>query len=171
MAEDRLRRLARSIDGLEAKDEELLRRAREIEANRRKGAMELYALCSEFVESVNRLVSKVRLELGPPEFTEGNFRDPGANLFQINAKGRMVLLEFRATDTLTSTEHFRTPYTLEGSVRWYNQDLLDRVDIQEHGLFYCLNRREAAWRFFDGRTQRSGHVDREYLIGLLEALV
>lgn len=171
MAEDRLRKLARSIDGLEAKDEELLRRAREIEAMRRKGAVELYGLCSEFVQSVNKLVSKVRLDLGPPDFSEENFRDPGANLFQINAKGRVVLLEFRATDTLTSTEHFRVPYALEGSVRWYNQDLLDRVDIQEHGLFFCINRRETAWRYFDGRTQRSGQVDRDYLIGVLETLL
>jgi hypothetical protein len=171
MADDRLKKLARNIDAWAEKDEAVLRQTREIEGLRRQGAAELHALCAEFVEAVNALVTRIRLELDPPAFGENDFRDPGVNLFQINARGRVIQIEFRATDTLTSTDRLRTEYTLEGAVRWYNQALLERVEIQEHLLFYCLEKERRTWRYLDAARQRGAPVDQGYLIQLMERLV
>lgn len=170
MPEERLRRLAQAIDRLAAKDEELLRRTREIEALRREAAAGLHRICSEFVESVNALVTKVRLELSPPDYSPDAFRDPGANLFQINAKGRVIQIEFEATEALTSTENYRYSYIIQGAVRCFNQELLDRVDIQEQRVFFCVDKRRE-WRYLDTRGQRSGTFDGDFLAGLFEKLV
>ena len=40
-------------------------------------------------------------------------------------------MAFRATPELVSTEDFRVPYTLEGTVRAFNQELLDKDLIEE----------------------------------------
>ena len=72
--------------------------------------------------------------------------------------------------TVTSTDDLRTPYTLEGSVRWFNQDLLERDDIKDHRLYYCLDKGRSLWRYYDARSHRTGPVDDEYLAALLEQL-
>jgi len=63
------------------------------------------------------------------------------------------------------------PYILSGAVRCFNQQLLERDLIEEQLLFYTLEKSRNLWRFFDVRTYRSGPVDAEYLISLLEQLV
>ncbi len=79
--------------------------------------------------------------------------------------------EFSSTPELVSTEDFRIPYIISGSVRAFNQMLLDRDVIEEQLLFYTLEKRMRMWRFFDPRTYRSGPFDQEYLVCLMEQLL
>jgi hypothetical protein len=167
----RFRRLAQSIDALAEKDESFLRRTREIAALRRAAAAGLHAICSDFVGSLNRLLSRCELVLDPPEFSPEAFREDAKNLFQINVQGRILQVEFEASPGLVSTEDLRVPYTLQGAVRAFNQELLDRSLIEEQLLFYTLEKDKRMWRFFDARTYRSGPFDQEYLISLMEQLL
>ena len=167
----RLKRLAKSIDALGHKDEHRLNHAREMADTRRKAASELHAICNGFVLAVNSLLSCGRVLLDPPDFPEEAFREEDGNLIQINASGRILQIHFSATKELISTEDFRIPYTIEGSVRAYNQDLLDKDVIEEQLLFYTFERGKKMWRFFDARTYRSGPLDQEYLVNLMEQLV
>ena len=80
-------------------------------------------------------------------------------------------LEFEVTPELVSTEDFRIPYTLQGFVRGFNQELLEKDLIEEQLIFYTLEKPQPIWRFFDVRTHRSGRFDQEYLISLMERLV
>ena len=80
-------------------------------------------------------------------------------------------MSFSATPGLVSTEDFRIPYTLEGSIRAFNQELLEKDIIEEQLLFYTLESEKKMWRFFDARTYRSGPFDQEYLICLMEQLI
>jgi hypothetical protein len=169
--EARLRRLAASIDSLAEKDEGVLQRAREIAAVRRAAAVDLYAICADFVASVNRLLARMEVELDPPSFGAGSFQEDLANLLQINVRGRILQVSFSATAELVSTEDFRVPYTLEGTVHAFNQELLDKDIIEEQLIFYTLENHKKMWRFFDARTYRSGPFDQEYLIGLMERLL
>jgi hypothetical protein len=171
-AEDaRLQRLARNIDSLTAKDQQSAQHAQEMAALRRMAAVELHSICADFVAALNRLLSETEVLLDPPSFTEDAFRDEGINLIQISVRGRILQVGFTATADWVSTEDFRIPYTLEGSVRAFNQALLEKDLIEEQLLFYTLEREKKLWRFFDGRTYRSGPFDREYLIGLMEQLL
>ena len=70
-----------------------------------------------------------------------------------------------------STEDFRVPYTLEGFVRAFNQELLDKDIIEEQLIFYTLEKGGKMWRFFDARTYRSGQFDQGYLVSLMEQLI
>jgi len=167
----RLKRLAESIDALAEKDESSLRHAREMSALRRAAAAMLHATCADFVGSINRLLSHGEVALDPPAFSGDAFREEAANLFQINVRGRILQIAFEATPELISTEEFRIPYTLAGSVRAFNQELLDKDLIEEQLIFYTLERDRKMWRFFDARTYRSGPFDREYLISLMEQLI
>ena len=167
----RFKRLAQSIDALAEKDESFLRHAREIAALRRTAAAGLYAICSGFVDSLNRLLSRCEMVLDPPEFSPDAFQEDGKNLFQINVQGRILQVEFEAAPELISTEDLRIPYTLQGVVRAFNQELLDRSLIEEQLLFYTLEKEKKMWRFFDARTYRSGPFDQEYLISLMEQLI
>jgi len=63
------------------------------------------------------------------------------------------------------------PYTLEGTVRAFNQELLEKDLIEEQLIFYTLEGKQGMWRFFDARTYRSGPFDLEYLIALMEQLI
>ena len=92
-------------------------------------------------------------------------------LMQIQVRGRILQIAFTATPGLTSTEEFRIPYILEGSVRAFNQQLLDKHLMEEQLLFYTLEGRGAMWRYFDTRNYRSGHFDREYLMTLMEEVI
>src|SRR5690242_471144 len=146
-------------------------RAREIFELRRSAAHELHAICAEFVTSLNELLPEPLVRLDPLEFSQDGFNETGVNLFQINVRGRILQVEIEATPELISTEDFRVPYTLEGTVRAFNQALLDKDLIEEQLLFYTVEKNKSMWRFFDARTYRSGEFDRDYLIALMEQLL
>lgn len=167
----RLKRLAESIEALEEKDEGLLRHAREIASIRQAAAADLYAICADFVGSVNRLLKRVEVELDPPVYNATSFQDEAVNLVQVNVRGRILQVSFSTTSELISTEDFRVPYTLEGTVRAFNQELLDKDIIEEQLIFFTVEENKRMWRFFDARTYRSGPFDQEYLIGLMEQLL
>jgi len=167
----RLKRLARNIEALAAKDEILLRHSRDIAALRRAAAADLHAICADFVNSVNRLMELSEMQLDPHGFAGEHFRDDITNLVQINVRGRILQVAYRATPELISTEDFRVPYTLEGTVRAFNQALLEKDLIEEQLIFFTIEHHKKMWRFFDARTYRSGPFDQEYLIGLMEQLL
>jgi hypothetical protein len=169
--EKRFKKLAQSIEALVEKDDKLIQQTREIEELRRLGALQLHAICAGFVAGVNRHLKNAALEFDPPEYSPEAFRGDGPNLFQINVRGRIVEVEFEASETLISTEDFRLPYILKGAVRGFNQQLLDREAIEEQLLFYTLEKKQNGWRYFDARTYRTGFFDGEYLLALMEQLV
>ena len=72
---------------------------------------------------------------------------------------------------MSSTEEFHIPYILHGSVRSFNQEMLEHVVVPETLLFYCLERQGAIWSVFDPRTHRTTPFDEEYLITIMEKLV
>jgi hypothetical protein len=167
----RLKKLAARIDALVEKDEKAIRQAREIAAKRRSGASELYGICAAFVKAVNSLATRAHVALDPTQYEPGAFREDSPNLVQINARGRIIQIEFHGTEAPISTEEFRIPYIMEGEVRCFNQELLDRQSVEEQMLFYCLEKQGAMWRFFDPRTYRNGPFDEAFLIAMMEQLV
>ena len=78
--------------------------------------------------------------LDPPDFGQEAFREEGRNLIQMNVRGRILQIEFGSTEELVSTEEFRIPYTMDGSVRAFNQDLLEKDIIEEKLLYYTLEK-------------------------------
>jgi hypothetical protein len=170
-ADPRLRRLARSIEALAEKDGVTLRRSREIDGLRRNAAAGLFAICAAFVDDLNQLLADPVVTLDPPSFPPEFFNDLATNLIQVNVRGRILQIEFQSTPELLSTEDFRIPYTLSGSVRAFNQTLLDKDLIEEQLIFYTVERHQNTWRYFDARTYRSGTFDRDYLIALMDQLV
>jgi len=166
-----LKRLADSIDSLAEKDAGSMRHAREIATLRRDASAELYRICSDFVSAINGFLSRVEVILDPPEFADSAFHEHASNMIQINVRGRILQVEFKATAELVSTEDFRVPYTLEGFVRAFNQELLDKDIIEEQLIFYTVEKERKMWRFFDARTYRSGPFDQGYLISLMEQLI
>jgi hypothetical protein len=169
--EMRLKRLAQSIDALADKDRDTLSHARELAGLRRRAASELHSICGEFVLAVNRLLSRGEVILDPPDFPEEAFHEEGLHLVQINSRGRILQIEFAATPELVSTEEFRIPYTMQGTVRAFNQHMLEKDLIEEQLLFYTIEKHKKTWRFFDARTYRSGPFDQDYLISLMEQLI
>jgi len=167
----RLKRLAQKIEALADKDERILRRAGEIADIRRTAAADLYAICADFVNSVNRLLEHPGVELDPPEIADYSFHEESPNLVQINIRGRILQVSFVATPELVSTEDFRVPYTLSGTVRAFNQVLLDKDIIEEQLIFYTIEFHKRMWRYFDARTYRSGPFDQDYLVSVLEQLL
>jgi hypothetical protein len=171
LQKDRLKRLAARIDALAEKDRSVIQRTVEIAALRRQAALELHRVCAGFVGALNELLVHTELDLDPSDYRPENFQENGINLFQINARGRIMQIRFEATPELVSTEDFRVPYILAGSVRCFNQQLLEQDLIEEQLLFYTLEKTRKMWRFFDARTYRSGPFDTDYLTGLMEQLV
>lgn len=169
--ETRLERLARKIDELADKDSELVRQAVEMMGVRRAAAVELHRTCAAVAGDLNRLLSRSEVILDPPEFSESRFQEDSANLVQINVRGRILQISYNATNELTSTEDFRIPYVLEGAIRAFNQQLLDKDLIEEQLLFYTLEKDRKMWRYFDPRTYRSGPFDQEYLLAVLEQVL
>jgi hypothetical protein len=167
----RIKKLVDRIEALADSDDRKLEQARKIEQMRRAAALDLHILCRSFVEELNRHLIKTQLQFDPPEYEGEMFRLEGPNLFQINVRGRILQAEFEAGEKLISTEEFRVPYILEGAVRGFNQELLDREAVHEHLLFCCVEKKGNVWRFFDPRTYRTGEVDADYLTAMLEALV
>ena len=171
MRAKRIKKLVDRIEALADSDEQRLEQARVIEQMRRAAALELHTVCRAFVEEINRHLTKTQLQLDPPEYGAQLFRPEDPNLFQINVRGRILQVEFEAGEKLVSTEEFRVPYILEGAVRGFNQELLDREAVHEHLLFCCMEKKGNVWRFFDPRTYRTGGVDADYLTAMLEGLV
>ncbi len=171
MFEDRLTKLARNLDRVAEKDLSRIAREKEIEELRRQAAVRLHEICRNLVSSINGKVKLVQLELSPAGFDAAEFHDAAVHLFQMNAAGRVVQLSFRGTEPLVSTYELKTPYTLEGSIHWFNQEMLDRDEMKEHLLYYCLDRKGNQWRYQDTRTHKTGDVDEEYLVGLLEQII
>jgi hypothetical protein len=169
--DDRLQRLAQRIRSLAETDERRLRRAREVEAARRTAARDLHAVCADFVEAVNGALEDRLVLLDPPEYSAAAYSDVSPNLLQINVHGRILQVTYSATAELISTEDFRIPYILEGSVRAFNQEMLAKDLIEEQPLFYTMEGNHNMWRYFDARTYRSGPFDREYLISLMEQIL
>ncbi len=167
----RLKRLAASIEKLAEKDELSLQNAREMAEIRSAAAVELYRVCAEFVQGLNRLLPRPEVVLDPADCGREIFSDLSLCLVQINVRGRILQIEYGAADALVSTEEFRIPYTLSGSVRAFNQELLEKDIVEEQLIFYTIEKHRRMWRFFDARTYRSGPFDQAYLISLLEQLL
>ena len=89
----------------------------------------------------------------------------------LETRERILQAAFEATPDLLSTEDFRIPYTLSGSVRAFNQALLEKDLIEEQLIFYTIERHRSMWRYFDARTYRSGALDRDYLVSLMDQLL
>jgi hypothetical protein len=171
MNEDLRRRLARRLEVVAARDAERIRQEREMAAVRREAAFELYVICSNLVRSVNAVSEGARLELSPPDYSPELFRDSGPNLFQISVSGRLVDIAFESTEAILSTESFRTPYTIQGAVRWFSQESLESLGVREHLLFCCVEEGKGSWVWLDSVSHRTGACDEDYLGGLIEELL
>ena len=170
-SQDRLGRLAQAIEAIEGHDQRLINESTQVERLRGDGATALYGICREFVDSLNEKLRQPALVLDPPEFDAGNFNEDGPNLFQISLRGRLLQIEYEATDEPYSTEEFRQRYVLRGGVRSFNQNFLDRDTVDEQMIFFCPHDSGAAWHFFDPRTYRTGLVTLDYLAVELERLL
>ena|ERR1035438_6028912 len=167
--EDAIARLARQIDAART-TERFLVNADEVANLRRHGASELHRICADFVSSVNRNLAEAALDLSPSTYAPESFRDPGVNLIQIGSEGRQMQIAFESPAQLVSTEKFLVPYVLEGEVRTYNQRMLERFEIRNLPLFFCVEAGTAGWRYFDWRTRHTGPVNRDLLTRLMEPL-
>jgi hypothetical protein len=167
----RLRRLADKLDELPAKDALRVRQAQELEEEQRKAALELHRRCKALVGTLNGMLEKMILQFTPETLDANRIFAVSETLFQINASGRLVQIVIHSPENGPSTEHFYIPYVLKASIRWFNQDLLDRDQVQENHLFYCVGRGASGWRYFDPRSRRDGPADEEFLAGTLEELL
>lgn len=170
-AEARFRKLAASIEALAQKDELAEKHARQIAATRSAATAELHAICAEFVSGLNRLLPFPEVTIDPADSAAARLFESPHCLIQINVRGRILQIEYEHTPELVSTEEFRVPYTLAGSVRAFNQELLEKNLIEEQLIFFTLEKQRRMWRFFDPRTYRSGPLDRDHLVGLMEQLL
>jgi hypothetical protein len=168
---DRLSRLAEAIESASLRDRQHILEAERIDRLRASGAADLYGICRELVDALNSKLTDPAVVLDPPVYSRENFEDGGANLFQINLRGRLLQIGFASTDELISTEDFRSPYILNGSVRSYNQELLDRQAMEEHNIFYCLEGEAGRWYFSDCRAYRNGKLTSDFLARGLERLL
>ena len=160
---DRLTRLAKEIEAVAERDRKLIEESAHVELLRARGAVDLHGICRAFVDKLNDKLSDQAILLDPPSFGEGDF-DDDKNLFQINLRGRLLQIEFGATDELYETDDFKLPYVLRGGVRSFNQDLLQHNTVDEQMIFYCPHGDGAVWHYFDERTYRTGRVAEDYLI-------
>lgn len=167
--DDAITRLARQIDAT-SRIERHTMDPTVVADLRRRGASELHRICSEFVASVNHALADSMLELSPSEYAPEMFRESGPNLVQISSQGRQMQITFSASPQPVSTEKFLVPYVLEGEVRTYNQKMLERLEIRNQLLFFCIEAGEVSWRYFDWRSARTGRVDRTLLVNLMEPL-
>jgi hypothetical protein len=167
--DDAIARLAKQVDAAR-KSEPSLISAEEVAALRRQGACRLHQICAEFVSSLNSRLSDAAVDLTPPTYAPGMFREPAVNLFQIGSQGREMQITFQATPQLFSTEKFPVPYVLDGEVRSYNQQMLERFEIRSHLLFFCLDESGAVWRFSDWRGGRAVPFDLDLLATLMGKL-
>lgn len=170
-SQDRLGRLARAIENLAERDQRLVDESSHVDKLREQGAAALYRTCREFVDALNGRLGDPAVVLDPPEWRPDNFNDGGPNLLQISLRGRLLQIEYSATDEPYSTEDFRHRYVLKGGVRSFNQNFLERDTVDEQQIFYCVHENGGAWHFFDTRTYRTGHISSEYLVAEMERLL
>ena len=142
---------------------------------REEGAASLYRLCREFVDELNGKLSQPALVLDPQEWTAHSFNDSGPNLLQISLRGRLLQIEYSATDEPYSSEDFRHRYVLRGGVRSFNQSFLEQDTVDEQQIFFCEGgdhpSKDPAWHYFDARTYRTGIISVDYLAAELERLL
>ena len=169
MTDDAIARLARQID-LAEREQRFLVNAEDIAALRRRAAAELHQVCAQFVTALNSKLSATSVDISPALYSPEMFRESGVNLIQIASQGRAMQIAFEAPRELVSTEKFRVPYILEGELRAYNQKMLERFDIRTLLIFFCVEADTATWRFFDWRTLRTGPVNGELLVSLMQPL-
>jgi len=131
----------------------------------------LYSVCREFVTGLISRLASPAIVLDPAEYYARNFAEGGFNMFQINLRGRLLQIEFSATEELYSTDDFRRPYTLQGAVRSFNQELLSQNLVDEQTIFFCPEGASAHWYYFDCRTYRTGRVTPDFLAAELERLL
>lgn len=167
----RLKRLARKLDELPAKDELRIRQARELEERQRSAGAELHQLCRGLVAALNSMLDNLEIEITPASYNAGLLDSPSGLLIQINASGRIVQLAIHAREPEISSEHFRTPYILQGAIRWFNQEFLERQEIQEMQIFYCIDSSGGSWRYYDPRARKTATVDEDYIAGVLDQLL
>lgn len=170
-AAKRLRRLAERLDELPAKDLARIQKEQELERRQREGASDLYQMLRTLVDSLNRLMQHLVIDLTPDTFDSDSLYTASGALFQVNASGRILQVLLQATPGGASTEHFRQPYIIEGRLRWFNQELLDRQEIRENHLYYVVEAESGAWRYYNAHRHRTGHADLEYLAEILEELI
>jgi hypothetical protein len=168
---DRLDKLARAIEAVGAQDRQLLDDSLLVDRLKREGALLLYRICSDFVESVNGRLADPALILAPFEWDVENFHDGETNFFQISLRGRLLQLEFHSTEEMYSTEDFRRPYVLHGSLRSFNQESLEHNRMGEQRIFCCREKDQPEWHFFDARSYRAGRISSDYLAAELERLL
>ncbi len=167
--DDAIARLARQIDAAR-KSERLLMDPDALTELRRRGASELHRICADFVQAVNSRLPEPLLDLSPPSYSPDAFRQPGTNLIQIASQGRAIQIAFEATAQPVSTEKFLVPHVLEGEVRAYNQQMLQRFEVRSRAIFFCVEEGSSEWRFFEWRTLHTGPFGREVLTSLMEPL-
>ncbi len=168
---DRLTKLARAIELLGERDQNLLSESSRVDRLRIEGAVALHALCREFTEALNGKLTSPAVVLDPADYRAEHFNDGVPGLFQINLRGRLLQLEFEATEELYSKEEFRRPYVLFGTVRSFNQDFLTHNTVGEKSIFYCPEGAGGKWYFFENRTYGSGEVNTDFFIGELQELL
>ncbi len=169
--QDRLKKLAQNLERSVNGDRLRMQREIEIEELRRGAAQQLFGICEAFVRALNALLTTANLELSPSEFTRERYEAAKDTLIQINAAGRVIQLTFTGTEPLVASDNLKTPYTLEGSVHWYNQVMLERDEICEHRLYFCLGKQKNEWIHYDVSTYKTGLVNEDYLSTLLEQLI
>lgn len=169
--EERIARLAKQIGEDVRKERHLLLTDSEVLELRRQGAAELNAICADFTASVNRLLTPPVLEITPSAYDSDMFRNAGANIIQLNAHGRILQVALESTRERFSTDKFLIPYILEGEVRAYNREMLERTQVRSQALFYCVEDGRRAWRYHDWASGRSGMFSQEQLVSLMERIV
>lgn len=153
------------------RDQNLMDESTRVDRHRIAGAVELHGLCREFTEALNAKLSSPAVVLDPPEYGAEQYNDGVPGLFQINLRGRLLQLEFEATEELYSKEEFRRPYVLFGTVRSFNQDFLVHNTVGEKSIFYCPEGAGGRWYFFENRTYDTGEVNTDFFIGELQELL
>lgn len=169
--QDRLTRLAQAIEAIAGRDQRLIDESTLVDRLREEGAAAIYGICRVFVDDLNGRLSKPALVLDPPDWSSDRFDDSGPNLLQISLRGRLLQLEYAATEEPYSTEDFRHRYVLRGGVRSFNQNFLEQDTVDEQQIFYCPHESGATWHYFDARTYRTGLLSVDYLAAELERLL
>jgi hypothetical protein len=164
--------LAHRLDLLAERDAKVAAETEQVAAARRQGAMALHSVCAEFTRRLNAEMTRAEMMLVPTGFDPGNYREDVPNLIQMSLRGRIVQVQYEAPPQTLSSENFRHPYILQGSVHGFNQSLLDRDLIEEQSLFYARTGKKDGfkWHYFEPRTYRTGLVDEAYFTGLLNRL-
>ena len=174
-SQDRLNRLARAIEDVADRDQRTIDETAVIDKLREEGAASLYRICREFVDELNGRLSQPALVLDPSEWNARSFNENGSNLLQISLRGRLLQLEYSATDEPSCTEDFRYRYVLRGGVRSFNQNFLEQDTVDEQQIFFCPGDdhpdKRCGWHFFDARTYRTGLLSVDYLAAELERLL